>query len=50
MADRFLEKLAHDETLDAEQLAELKTLLTSGKKPKPDDLVKLFARPSGELQ
>lgn len=47
IADKFLAKLAESGTLDGDRLAQLRALLSSDKKIKADDLVKLFSLPSG---
>lgn len=47
IVETFLAKLAETEELDAEKLKQLKALLSAEKKPKVDDLVKLFSLPAG---
>jgi hypothetical protein len=47
IAAKFLASLSATKTLDDEKIDQLRTLLASGKKLKTDELVKLFAEPSG---
>ena len=47
IADKFLEKLAECKEVDANKIAQLRTLLTDKKKPGPDDFVKIFTVPAG---
>ena len=46
-AAAFLTKLREVEDVDADKIDQLQTLLESGKKPKADDLVKIFTAPLG---
>ena len=43
--EKFLEKLSKD--LDAEKIEELRKVLADDKKPKADDLIKIFSLPAG---
>ena len=47
IADRFLEELKHAEGVDPAQLDELKTLFSSNKKIKVEDLIRIFRLPAG---
>ena len=47
VAEKFLANLAESKDVDPEKLAQLRNLLTSGKKMKADDLVKIFSLPAG---
>jgi hypothetical protein len=47
IAAAFLTKLREGEDVDAGKIDQLRTLLGSGKKPKADDLVKIFTAPEG---
>ena len=47
IGERFLAKLAESKEFDAEKIDQLRTLLANGKKPKPDEFVKIFSRPAG---
>ena len=47
IADKFLEKLAHVNEVDAAQLDELKDLFSVDKKIKTEDLVRIFSLPAG---
>jgi hypothetical protein len=49
IATKFLQKLAGYEDLDANKIDQLRALLQEDKKPKPDDFVKIFKAPSGDL-
>ena len=40
-------RLSQSKEIDAEKVAKLKAMLTSDKKPKVDDLVKIFSTPPG---
>ncbi len=51
IAEKFLKKLAEDETLDANKIEQLRKVLQSDRKLKPDDFVGVFKLPTGgELQ
>lgn len=47
IAEKFLAKLAASNGLDAERIDQLRALLANSKKPKVDDLVKIFSQPAG---
>jgi hypothetical protein len=47
IAEKFLAKLAESKDVDAEKIGQLRTLLAGGKKPKTEDLVKIFSLPAG---
>ena len=47
IAAKFLASLSAAKALEDEKIDQLRALLTSGKKVKTDELVKLFAEPSG---
>jgi hypothetical protein len=47
IAETFLAKLAESKAMDAEKIDKLRTLLSNSKKPKADDLVKIFTLPAG---
>jgi hypothetical protein len=47
IADKFLAKLAESKAVDVQSIAQLRSLLADGKKPKADELVKIFSVPAG---
>lgn len=47
IVDKFLTKLAESESVDEEKISQLRTLLAATKKPKADELVKIFTLPAG---
>jgi hypothetical protein len=47
IAERFLAKLAEDKDFDGEKIEQIRTLLTSDKRAKADDFVKVFLLPLG---
>jgi hypothetical protein len=47
IAEKFLAKLAESKDLDADKINQIRILLATGKKPKPDDFVKIFTLPAG---
>jgi hypothetical protein len=47
IAEKFLAKLADSKDVDAEKIDQLRTLLSSSKRPKADDFVKVFTLPAG---
>lgn len=47
IAEKFLAKLAESKQLDADKIAQLKTLLADSKKLKADEFVKIFSLPAG---
>ena len=46
--DAFLARLTESGAVDAQKIEQLRGLLDSGKKLKPDDIVKLFSSPAGD--
>jgi hypothetical protein len=50
ISEKFLQKLSESEGVDAEKVAQLRTLLADSKKPKPEDFIKIFSFPSGDLK
>lgn len=51
IAEAFLAQLAASKTVDAEQIKQLRSLLSKSKKPKAEDLVAIFTRAdSGNLK
>ncbi len=47
IAEAFLAKLATSRAFDAVMLDQLRRIVTSGTKPKPDDLIKIFSANAG---
>ena len=47
IADKFLAKLAQSKGMKAERIDQLRVLLFRSKKPKAEDLVKVFLQPAG---
>lgn len=47
IVDMFLQRLAESGELDANKLAQLKVVLSAGKKVRADDLVRVFSLPEG---
>ena len=47
ITEKFLATLAESKDVDAEKIDQIRSLLTSNKKLKPDDLVKIFSLPAG---
>jgi hypothetical protein len=47
IAEKFLAKLAESKTVHSETIDQLRTLLATGKKPKADEIVKVFQHPGG---
>lgn len=47
IAEKFLAKIAESKDLQSETIAQLRTLLAAGKKPKADEIVKVFQHPGG---
>jgi preprotein translocase subunit Sss1 len=45
--EKFLTKLAEKEGADEEKIKQLRTLLAASKKPKADELVRIFTLPAG---
>ena len=50
ISEKFLEKLSGSEEVDAEKIDQLRTLFADNKKPKPEDIIKIFSLPSGDLK
>jgi hypothetical protein len=50
ISERFIEKISELGEVDAEKIDKLRTLLADNKKPKPDDFIKIFSLPSGDLK
>ncbi|MDQ2712770.1 MAG: hypothetical protein M3Y72_08785 [Acidobacteriota bacterium] len=47
IAEKFLAKLAESKDVRSETIDQLRTLLVAGKKPKADEIVKVFQHPGG---
>ena len=47
IAETFLARLGESTDVDAAQIEQLRSLLATRKKIKPDDLVKIFSLPDG---
>jgi hypothetical protein len=47
IAKKFLAKLAESKNLHSETIDQLRTLVAAGKKPKADEIVKIFEHPGG---
>jgi hypothetical protein len=47
IAEKFLAKLAQSKDLHSETIDQLRVLMASGKKPKADEIVKVFQHPGG---
>jgi hypothetical protein len=47
IAEKFLVKLAESKDVHSETVDQLRTLLSAGKKPKADEIVKVFQHPGG---
>jgi DNA-binding phage protein len=45
IAEKFLAQLAESKEVSAEKVEKLRTALSAGKKPKVDDIVKIFTEP-----
>jgi hypothetical protein len=45
IADKFLEQLAKSTQVSAEKIEKLRAALSAAKKPKSEDLVKIFTEP-----
>jgi hypothetical protein len=50
ISEKFLKKLSESEEVDAEKIDQLRTLLADSKKLKPEDFIKIFSFPSGDLK
>lgn len=47
IAEKFLAKLGESKDIHTDTVDHLRTLLSSGKKPKADEIVKVFQHPGG---
>jgi hypothetical protein len=47
IAEKFLAKLAQSKDLHSETIDQLRVLMAAGKKPKADEIVKVFQHPGG---
>ena len=47
ITEKFLAKLADSKDVDAEKIDQLRTLLSSSKRPKADDFDRVFTLPAG---
>ena len=47
IAEKFLAKLTESKDLHSETIDQLRVLMATGKKPKADEIVKLFQHPGG---
>jgi hypothetical protein len=47
IVEKFLAKLAESDGADEEKITQLRILLAANKKPKVDELVKIFTLPAG---
>jgi hypothetical protein len=47
IAEKFLAKLAQSKDLHSETVDQLRVLMAAGKKPKVDEIVKVFQHPGG---
>jgi len=47
IAEKFLTKLAQSNDLHSETIDQLRILMAAGKKPKADEIVKVFQHPGG---
>jgi hypothetical protein len=50
ISEKFIEKISELEEVDAEKIDQIRTLLANNKKPKPEDFIKIFSFPSGDLK
>jgi hypothetical protein len=50
ISEKFLEKLSQSKEVDAEKIDQLRTLLADTKRPKPEDFIKVFSFPAGDLK
>jgi len=48
ISEKFLNKLAESDEVDAAKIEKLKLLLSDNKKVKSEDFVKIFTTPAGE--
>ena len=47
IAEKFLTKLTQSKDLHSETIEQLRVLMAAGKKPKVDEIVKVFQHPGG---
>jgi hypothetical protein len=47
IAEKFLAKLTQSKDLHSETIEQLRVLMAAGKKPKVDEIVKVFQHPGG---
>ncbi len=47
ISEKFLDKLVQSKDVDAAKIEQLRILLAEHKKPKVDDLVRIFSLPAG---
>jgi len=47
ITEKFLAKFAESKGVHRDTVDQLRTLLANGKKPKPDEIVKIFQHPGG---
>ncbi len=47
IAEAFLTKLAEAKSFDPAMVEQLRRAMTSGRKPKADDFIKIFSAPQG---
>ena len=50
IVDKFIIKLIESKTLSSDQTDGLRTLLVDNKKPKPEDLIRIFSITSGDVK
>jgi hypothetical protein len=50
ISEKFLEKLSESGEVDGEKFRQLRILLAASKKPKPEDFIKIFSLPTGDLK
>jgi hypothetical protein len=47
ISEKFLQRLVGSKDIDPGQIEQLRALLSEGKKPKPEDFVRVFSAPPG---
>jgi hypothetical protein len=50
IAEKFLSRLSESESVSADKIEKLRALLADNKKPKPEDLTKIFSLTSGDVK
>jgi hypothetical protein len=50
ISEKFLEKLSASQEVDESKIAQLRALLAHNKKPRPEDFMKIFSLPAGDLK